>query len=393
MRRWLSRIAIIVIVCGVYFTVTQLIHPSSSVTAASVNALPQAPQLSMENGVLSSGFTATGHIVARGESNLSFDLPGLVVELPIQEGQHVSAGQLLMREDDTTQQFAVQQADLAVQSAQVALDKLLKPVDARDVANAEAAVKAAEGNYSALAGAVNPATIKAFNLQYQQAVTAAQNADILRQGAGGQFANDDPNYQKSLAQVGIAQTNAEIARLKLQQVQNGPSLLAATANIAYAQARLAQVKAGTNQLDVDDAQAQLAVAKLQRDQAQQLLDKTRLVAPFDGTVTKVNFNLGEVSSGPALVLTDDSQLFVDVSVDEASVGEIQVGQAVKFTVDALPSVNLSGKIQRIDQTANKNASNTPNSSVTTYTVRVALDQTNAALKVGMTAEVSFSVGQ
>ena len=377
MRRWLSGIVTIVIVCGIYASVALSLREGGV----------QAQQAPLNSANLRSVITATGHIVAKGQSNLSFDLPGLVVELPVEEGQHVSAGQLLARQDDAVQQLSVQQADLAVQSAQVVLDKLLKPVDARDVANAIAAVKAAEGNYSSLAGAVNPSTIKAYDLQYQQAQAAIKNYQILQQGAGGQYKNDDPNYQKSVAQVAIAQTSAEIARLRLQQVQNGPSLLAATANIAYAQARLAQVKAGTNQHDVDDAQAQLATAKLQRDQAQQQLDKTRLVASFAGTVTKVIVKLGEVSTGPALVLINDSQLYIDVSVDEASVGQIQLGQPVTFTVDALPGVNLTGKVSRINQMANAAGS------VVTYTVRVELDKTDAPIKVDMTANVSFSVGQ
>jgi multidrug resistance efflux pump len=357
MRQRHSLIAIIVIACSVYVT-----------------QISWAQQTSI---------TATGRIVAKRQSNLSFDIPGTVVELPVQEGQHVDAGQLLAREDDAVQQLSFQQADLAAQGTQVALDKLLKPVDARDVANAEAAVKAAEGGYSGLAGAVNPNTIKAFDLQYQQAQAAAQNAEILRQGAGGQYAQDDPNYQKSVAQLGIAQTNAEIARLRLQQVQNGPSLLAATANIGYMQARLAQVKAGTNQLDVDDAQAQLATAKLQRDQAKILLDKTRLVAPFAGTVSKVIVKSGEVSGGPALVLIDDSQLYVEASVDETSIAHIQPGQPVTFTVDALPGTKLTGKVQRINQLADGATS------VVTYTVRVQIDKTDAFIKVGMTANVSF----
>src|SRR5437016_1559239 len=141
MHRSLSRIAIIVFVCSVYVTVRPLVSQAQQVQSV---------------------ITATGRIVAKRQSNLSFDVPGTVVELPVQEGEHVSAGQLLAREDDAVQQLSFQQADLAAQGAQVALDKLLKPVDARDVANAEAAVKAAEGNYSGLAGAVNPATIKAF---------------------------------------------------------------------------------------------------------------------------------------------------------------------------------------------------------------------------------------
>ncbi|MEP7284978.1 MAG: efflux RND transporter periplasmic adaptor subunit [Chloroflexota bacterium] len=386
MRQWLSGIAIIAVVGGIFITVSRFSVPASGVQASQAQEATVEPT-PVDQGVdetdMRSGITATGHVVAKRQSNLSFDLPGLVVELPIQEGQRVTEGQLLARQDDTTLQLSLQQADLAVQAAQVALEKLLKPVDARDMANAVAGVKAAEGNYSGLAGAINPATINSYNLQYQKALDAAKGADLLRQGAGGQLKSDDPNYNKFIAQVGIAQTNAEIARLRLQQVQNGPSLLAATANIAYAQAALAQVKAGTRQIDVDDAQAQLATAKLLLDQAKLQLDKTRLVAPFAGTLTTVIIKLNEVSSGPAMLLTDDSQLYIEVSVAEANIGQIHLGQAVEFTVDALAGQKLTGKVQRIDQMANGNAS------VTTYTVRVALDKAAPALKMGMSTAATF----
>src|SRR5262245_20107008 len=98
--------------------------------------------------------SATGSVVAKGQSGLSFDFPGKVVEVAVVEGQHVEAGQLLARVDDTNQKFSLQQAEYTVQSAHAALDKLLEPVDPRDVADAAANVKAAEGVYSAKAGAV-----------------------------------------------------------------------------------------------------------------------------------------------------------------------------------------------------------------------------------------------
>src|SRR5258708_9476578 len=265
MRRWLIVIGIVIIAGGTYIAATLFFRvPSSSGTNAARSSAQTSNQSQPVNSQpvrvnaanVNSAVTATGSVVAKGQSNLSFDIPGVVVELDVTEGQHVQAGQVLARVDDTDAQFALQQADASVQAAQAAMDKLLEPVDARDVANAAANVNAAEGNYSARNAAVNPATIKAYQLQYQQAVAAAQAADYQRAGLGGQYTTDDPNYQKGVAQVGIAQTNAEIARLKMQQATRGVSLESAAANIAYAQALLARVKAGPKPVDGGDPQAQ-----------------------------------------------------------------------------------------------------------------------------------------
>jgi multidrug resistance efflux pump len=329
--------------------------------------------------------SATGSLVPDKQSILSFELPGTVAEVLVTEGQHVVAGQELARLDAATQQFSVQQAAYGVRAAQAVLDKLLAPVDSGDVSNAEASVKAAEGAYSAKASAVNPNLVKAYQLKYKQALSALESANEVRADAGGWLKTDDPNYLKYVALVGMAQDNADIAKYKLEQVQAGVSLKAATASIAYAQARLAQVKAGPRPLDIESAQAQLVMAVLQRDQAQHLLDKTRLLAPFAGTITQVNIKQGEVSSGPALVLIDDSLMYVDVQVNEVNIGAIQVGQPVEMILDALPGLTLRGKVRRIDPIA------TVETSLITYTVRVALDTLDARLKVGMTVNATFIV--
>src|SRR5215813_5323360 len=143
MRRWILGVAIIIALSG-------------SITVYSDNLRVVA--------------SATGSVVAKRQSSLSFDLPGKIVEVAVVEGQQVEAGQLLARVDDTNQKFGLQQAEYTVQGAQAALNKLLEPVDARDVADAGANVKAAEGAYSAKAGAVSPSAIKAAQLQYQQAL-------------------------------------------------------------------------------------------------------------------------------------------------------------------------------------------------------------------------------
>lgn len=86
-----------------------------------------------------------------------------------------------------------------------------------------------------------------------------------------------------------------------------------------------------------------------------------------------------------MVLTDLSNLAVDVNVDEAEIGQIQVGETVQMTLDAVSGTTLTGKVQRIAQTADTS------SSVITYVVHVVLDPYQAALKPGMTVNTTFLV--
>ncbi len=343
--------------------------------------------VAIDRGDLKLTVSATGNVVPALQSNVSFDQPGRVVEVLVQQDQRVDAGQTLARQDDATQKATLQQAESNFEASQAALQKLLRPVDPNEIAKQEANVKAAQAAYSAASTSVGMDQIHTAELQYQQAQSAAQAAEQMRIEAGGRYSQNDPNYQKALAQVGQASFNAEVARLKLEQMKRGPNLAQATANIAYQQALLAQLKAGPRQTDIDAAQANLEIAKLQRDQAQHDLDRTQIKAPFAGIVSTINVKAGEVSSGTAVVVTDTSTLYIDVNVDETDIGKIRVSEPVQFTLDALANTTVNGKAQRIAQTADTSAS------VITYVVRVALDQPNPALKVGMTANAVFLVEQ
>ncbi|MEP7285211.1 MAG: efflux RND transporter periplasmic adaptor subunit [Chloroflexota bacterium] len=342
-------------------------------------------KITIDKGDLKLTVSATGNVVANQESNLSFEQPARVQEVLVEEGQKVDAGQVLARQEDSTQKLNLSQADYSLKATEAALQKLLRPVDAGDVANAEANVKAAQASYSSMANSTSMDKINALQLQYQQALANQQGSTDLRKGAGGQYDKDDPNFQQALAQEGQASFDAESARLRLASAKNGRSLVQATARIAQAQAQLAKVKAGPTQAQIDTAQAQVVVAKLARDQAQHQLDKTLIKAPYAGYVTSVSVKAGEVSSGTAMVLTDNSVVYIDVNVDEVDIGHIQVGQLVEFTVDALQGVTLTGKVTRITQLADETAT------VIKYVVRVNLDPTKAPIKVTMTTNATFLV--
>jgi multidrug resistance efflux pump len=358
-------IVVIIFACLACVAIPAFVLPQAGLRPGGQNgAQASLSKAIVDKGDLKLTVSATGSIVANRQSKIGFDVPGRVLEVLVKEGQRVEAGQLLARQDDSTQQATLAQTEFSLKAAEANLQKILRPVDAGEIAKAEANVKSAQGNYSSLAGSVSSQTVKTYDLQYQKAVTAAENAEKVRRDAGGRYGQDDPNYQKAVAQVGSAQFDAEIAKLNLEKAKRGRSLAEATAQIAYQQAILAQVKAGPRQVDIDAAQAEFEIAKMQRDEAKHALDKTRLVAPFAGIATTVSLKVGEISGVSAIVITDTGALYADVNVDETDIAKILIGQPVEITLDALSGVTLTGKVTRIAPTADTTAA-----AVITYKAR------------------------
>jgi HlyD family secretion protein len=151
--------------------------------------------------------------------------------------------------------------------------------------------------------------------------------------------------------------------------------------------------------------AELALAETAVQQAQANLDTseanlkyTEIRSPVDGVVIDRKVDPGQTVAAsfqtPELftVAPDMRQeMRVFASVDEADIGQIrqaqQTGQPVRFTVDAYPDDLFEGKIFQI----RKNSTTTQN--VVTYPVVVSAPNPDLKLLPGMTASISFQVGE
>jgi membrane fusion protein (multidrug efflux system) len=132
-----------------------------------------------------------------------------------------------------------------------------------------------------------------------------------------------------------------------------------------------------------------AVAEAARS-LQDIQSYLRITAPFDGVITERNVHKGSLvgpsggpASSPLLRIRQVSKLRLVVSVPEAGVAGISLGDKVSFSVPAFPGQTFTGEVQRISQALD----------VKTRTMPVELDVANspARLSPGMYAEVIWPV--
>ena len=109
----------------------------SKPSAAAVHTVMAQPMTS--GGPSSSVLDATGYVTARREATVSAQITGTLIEVLIEEGDHVKAGQVLARLDDTQQRAALAQAEAQLQSARALLVQFQSQLaqDQRDVKRAE----------------------------------------------------------------------------------------------------------------------------------------------------------------------------------------------------------------------------------------------------------------
>jgi len=173
-----------------------------------------------------------------------------------------------------------------------------------------------------------------------------------------------------------------VARAALSEAQ------ANLENARRANARASDL--GSRQLlsksEVDTAKAQLGVTQARVESARAQLDKTTLVAPFDGVIGLREVSAGEVvSPGQALVnLVRLDPMEVDFSVPESDFGLVAVGQPVVVTVDAFPGQSFEGRVSAIEPVIDINSRSAK--------LRAAIGNPEYKLRPGLFARITLGVG-
>jgi HlyD family secretion protein len=145
------------------------------------------------------------------------------------------------------------------------------------------------------------------------------------------------------------------------------------------------------QATYDSAKASVAQANAALKQTRTDLSYTKLVAPIDGVVVDRQYDVGQTVAAsfqaPMLfqIAQDLTKMQVSADVSESDIGRVQMGEPVKFTVDAFPDRTFRGKVAQIRLIA------TVNQNVVTYPVIVEVPNPDLLLKPTMTANVTIDV--
>ena len=111
----------------------------------------------------------------------------------------------------------------------------------------------------------------------------------------------------------------------------------------------------SSQAACDAATATISVSQARLSVANAALEKTRLTAPFDGTIAEVNGELGEyitpspvgIPTPPAVDIIDNSCLYVSAPIDEVDAPEIRAGMTARISLDAFGREFFAGSVRRV----------------------------------------------
>ena len=252
------------------------------------------------------------------------NLSGQVVELPIRDNQFVRAGDLLFRIDPRPFEAKLAQARAEYDKTgdnYLAQEQQVEAA-AQQVEVARAAVRQAES------------AIKEID-----AVIKKNRADLQRQL---QLLPQRATSQKS---VEFARAQHDVSLEKRKGAEAG--LIQARASLAGAEADLEEARASLGQLG--QANPGIRAARAAVRQAELNVEYTRVEAPVDGYVTNLNLRAGShaVANQPALALVDANSFWIDGYFKETSIARIARGDRAVVTLMTFPDTPLDGYVDSL----------------------------------------------
>lgn len=424
MKRIFRLLLVIAVIAGVVFFASQAFEAQQQERLAQESA-QILDETTVQTGTLRVTVGATGTIIPARQVPLAFELPGVVQEILVAEGDSVAEGDVLARLDTAQLQTAVENARVALDLQLVAYEALTAPPREVDIAVAEAAVTAAQAAvYSAYATAPSDEQVEIARLQGELARNQLWQTQLQRDLSGQpppgldvsslvpddvdvpqdvidqinaalngvfpQQSGSSTNFTGGLnqAEYGVQIADANYAATQARGA-NSASIASANAALVAAQTQLDRLLNGASDTDLQLAAIAVQQAELAVAQAEAALNRAVITAPFDGVVAQINLTVGEPPSNekPAIILVDTSQYYVDLAIDETDVVDVEIGQHVELRLDALPDADISGEITRVALTP------IVAGQLVTYPVRVTLNAEDEPIRIGMSATATIIVDE
>lgn len=347
----------------------------------------------VERGTIWLSVDGSGSLAASEEVALAFSVGGEVIEVPVEVGGVVRAGDVLARLDDADAREAVADAELQVAQSEISLALMRAEVELGvNQANLDAA-RSSHDEAVALANRTGDQLTSA-RVGLAEAEDALEDAQADYDDAWGPgreweqyntrtkdlWEADREATEKALEK---AQYDLEVAQANYNLAVAGIS--EASVQNAWVQVLNAEVALETEPLQVEQLELSLSQAQLRLDSARRTLEDTELVASIGGTVTDLDLSVGErVGAGvPVAQIQDLTTFVVEVGLDETDVVEAGVGQQAIVTLDAFPEAELVGEVTDIAPVASVQ------SGVVLYPVTVQLSPVEEGIRAGMTADVEI----
>jgi HlyD family secretion protein len=325
-RRWIILGAAAVVLLGGILGGVTLLRSNHAIDPSKLTVI--------ERGDIARSVVATGKVQPLAKVELKSKASGIVKQIFVNYADSVRKGQVLVELDKEELEAAMREARASLVAAQ-------------------AAEQSAEATYERIKVEAEGPDVKFLKASMERAHKLHEDGLI----AQAVLEDSEKAYQLALNRQTVALRNISVSRAELAR-----------------------------------AKAQVAQAQATLERAEEDLRNSTIVSPMDGLVLSRDVEVGDavssiliLGSQATLVMTlgDVSEVYVKGKVDEADIGKVYLGQPARIVVESFKDKKFEGKVTRISPMG------VEKDNVTTFEVRVSIQNPTGELKANMTANAEI----
>ncbi len=431
-KKWVWVTIVVVLAVGAYI----VLKPSASVA----NTITDIAQL----GELEETVLATGQVVSNTDLDLSFNTSGTVRSIRVKVGDKVKRGQVLATLNSGLERGNLTSAKGALAAAKARLSKTVDGYSTEEVALSKIALSNAKKDYENIVktqetlvqnayynllnstpeaspeGGKSDYTAPTISGNYELGKEGILSINTYYTGNGTSFSlsgltsgsgvittttpqplGDSGLYITfpSTNNLNINSWNITIPNTKASNYLTNLNIYNAalkTKNAAISSAsslvdqrtaELAIKESPARNSDIELASAEILSAQGQLELAQAQYNNTIIVAPANGTITRIDAKIGELAQGGVSLITlqDVSNIYLETNINEANISSLTIGMPIDITYDSFRGDQVfQGQITKIDPSSTL-VSGVVNYKVTASTIQL------PELRPGMTANMIIKV--
>jgi len=302
--------------------------------------------------------------------DISFKVPGKLIQLNVDEGAYVKKGMVIARIDRDQVESQRSRDEASLLNSQSQFEQMETSVQWQrrtlesDIALRTAELRASQARLAALVAGSRPQEIQESRAAMADAKAQHDQAQADWDRAQGLFKDDDISKQQyDQYRMRLDSTAAVLRQTdeRLGLVVEGPrkeDIEAARADVVRAEAAVQSSQANQFELqrreqdvlahraDVSRARAQVAITDTQ-------INDTVVTAPIDGVVLVKSAEVGEVLAAGTTVVTigDIDHPWLRAYINETDLGRVKYGGPATLTTDSFPGKSYPGRISFISSDA------------------------------------------
>lgn len=354
--------------------------------------------------------SVTGKTKARNEVDLGFDMGGRVSRVNTDVGKFVQRGQVLAELDISSELASIskeksllseEEANWSEQGKEIALS-IMEAYSVTDNAvrnkidqffktprdNPYFEVKFTDGNYTHYFNVPSDVVIDLNSERRSiEGILKSWQSEItkINSSNAGDFSNSAISKMNTVSnflnKVAYAINSFAPADFNYESTVTGYKT-----SVDTARSTVATAKEKISSISGQEARVSQIKSSIQSLEAG--LSKSKIFAPFSGTVTEQNAKLGQVAkAGEALIsIISQGDMYIEANVSEINIAKVALQNKAKVEFDALPGEVFLGRVVFIDP------AETIVDGVSNYKVRIDLENVDARVKSGLTANIKIETG-